>query len=152
LARAIVARDDLDQLVIFTNGLNIALELERAHPRVTVVVTGGTLRPMQHSLVNPMAEELLRGIKANVAFIGCNGVDLSGGVTNVNLPEAEIKRRMLDAVRRRVVLADHTKLGNVELARVCAIEEVDVLVTDAAADADFLKAVRARGPAVAVAG
>jgi len=151
VARAIVERTELDQVVIFTNGLNIALELERAHPRVTVVVTGGTLRPMQHSLVNPMGEDLLRTIKANVAFIGCNGVDLAGGVTNVNLPEAEIKRRMLDAVRRRVVLSDHTKLGHVELARICALEDVDVLVTDSGADADFVNAVRARGPAVVVA-
>jgi DeoR family transcriptional regulator of aga operon len=151
LARAVVERTDLDHLVIFTNGLNIALELERAHPRVTVVVTGGTLRPMQHSLVNPLGEDLLRTIKANVAFIGCNGVDLNGGITNVNLPEAEIKRRMLEAVRRRVVVADHTKLGHVELARICAIEDVDVLVTDAGADVDLVNAIRARGPGVVVA-
>jgi DeoR family transcriptional regulator of aga operon len=152
VARAIIERTELDQLVIFTNGLNIALELERAHPRVTVVVTGGTLRPMQHSLVNPMGEDLLRTIKANIAFIGCNGVDLTSGVTNVNLPEAEIKRRMLEAVRRRVVLADHTKLGQVELARICAIEDVDVLVTDADAEPDFVHAVKARGPNVVLAG
>jgi DeoR family transcriptional regulator, aga operon transcriptional repressor len=151
VARAIVERADLDQLVIFTNGLNIALELERAHPRVTVVVTGGTLRPMQHSLVNPMGEDLLRTIKANVAFIGCNGVDVASGVTNVNLPEAEIKRRMLEAVRKRVVVADHSKHGHVELARICAIEDVDVLVTDAEAEAEFVSAVRARGPSVVVA-
>ena len=44
---------------MFTNGLTIALELEAAFPRVTVVVTGGTLRPMQHSLVNPLGESIL---------------------------------------------------------------------------------------------
>lgn len=151
LARAIVEREEVHDLVIFTNGLNIALELERAHPRVTVVVTGGTLRPMQHSLVNPMGEDLLRTIKANVAFIGCNGVDLTGGITNVNLPEAQIKQRMIDAVRRRVVLADHTKLGHVELVRICAIEDVDVLITDAGGDTDLVNAIRARGPEVLVA-
>jgi DeoR family transcriptional regulator, aga operon transcriptional repressor len=151
LARAIVEREDLDQLVIFTNGLNVALELERAHPRVTVVVTGGTLRPMQHSLVNPLATELLRTIRANIAFVGCNGVDLAAGVTNVNLPEAEVKRQMLDAVRRRVVLADGTKLGHVELARVCGIEDVDVLITDGDADPDLVTAIRARGHEVVVA-
>lgn len=151
LARAIVQREELDQLVIFTNGLNIALELEQAHPRVTVVVTGGTLRPMQHSLVNPMGEDLLRNIRANVAFIGCNGVELNGGITNVNLPEAEIKRRMLEAVRRRVVLADATKLGLVGLARICSIEDIDVLVTDAEADTDLVNAIRGRGPDVVVA-
>ena len=105
---------------------------------------------MQHSLVNPLGEDLLRTIKANVAFIGCNGVDLNGGITNVNLPEAEIKRRMLEAVRRRVVVADHTKLGHVELARICAIEDVDVLVTDAGAETDLVNAITP-GPGVVVA-
>ena len=74
---------------------------------------------------------LLGSIKANLAIIGCNGVDVAGGITNINLPEAEIKARMLAAVRRRVVVADSSKLGQVELARVCPIADIDVLVTDA---------------------
>ena len=139
-------------MVVFTNGLNIALELEPAHPRFTIVVTGGTVRPMQHSLVNPLGEEVLASIKANLAIIGCNGVDIAGGITNVNLPEAEIKRRMLAAVRRRVVVADSTKLGQVELARICAVGDIDVLVTDMGADRELLDAVRAAGPEVLVAG
>lgn len=152
VARALVARVELSNVVVFTNGLNIALELEPAHPRFTIVVTGGTVRPMQHSLVNPLGEEVLASIKANLAIIGCNGVDIAGGITNVNLPEAEIKRRMLAAVRRRVVVADSTKLGQVELARICALGDIDVLVTDVGADRELLDAVRATGPEVLVAG
>ena len=41
---------------------NIALELESAIPRFTVVVTGGTLRPMQHSLVDPLGGLMLERI------------------------------------------------------------------------------------------
>jgi DeoR family transcriptional regulator of aga operon len=151
VAKALVARDDLADVVVFTNGLNIALELEAAHPRFTIVVTGGTVRPMQHSLVNPLGDVLLGSIKANLAIIGCNGVDVVGGITNVNLPEAEIKARMLAAVRRRVVVADSSKLGQVELARVCPIADIDVLVTDATADAQQLDALRGAGLEVLVA-
>ena len=43
-------------------------------PRFTVIVTGGTLRPLQHSLVEPLAAELLERITADLAFIGCTGV------------------------------------------------------------------------------
>ena len=56
VARALVARTDLEQVAVVTNGLNIALELEEAVGRFSVVVTGGTLRRLQHSLVNPLAE------------------------------------------------------------------------------------------------
>jgi DeoR family transcriptional regulator, aga operon transcriptional repressor len=68
-------------------------------------------------LVQDRATVLLGKVNATIAFIGCNGVDVRGGVTNINLPEAEIKRAMLLAARRRVIVADGSKLGEVELAR-----------------------------------
>lgn len=150
LARALVARSDLSEVSVFTNGLTIALELEAAFPRITVVVTGGTLRPMQHSLVNPLGENLLNGINASIAFIGCNGVDPTGGITNINLPEAEIKQKMVAAARTRIAVAEGKKVGVVELARVCSMEEVDELITDDRADADELDAIRALGVVVTV--
>lgn len=150
LARALVARPDLSEVSVFTNGLTIALGLEAAFPRITVVVTGGTLRPMQHSLVNPLGETILEGITASIAFIGCNGVDPSGGITNINLPEAEIKRRFVAAARKRVVLADGRKLGVVELVQVCSIDDVDLLITDSRADSDVVDRIRELGVDVAV--
>ena len=135
-----------------TNGLNIALELERAAPRISVVVTGGTLRPLQHSLVNPLGTVLLERLHASVAFVGCNGVDPELGITNVNLPEAEVKRSMLLAARRRVIVADGSKVGEVELAKVCDLEEVTLLITDHSADPDVLTEIAAAGCQVELAG
>ncbi len=151
VARALVARPDLGDVTVFTNGLTTALELEPAIPRFTVVVTGGTLRPLQHSLVDPLGATLLQGISADTVFVGCNGVDLQAGVTNVNLPEAAMKRRMLGAARRRVVLADGSKIGEVTLARLCEIDDVDLLLTTADADADIVRALREAGLDVQVA-
>jgi DeoR family transcriptional regulator of aga operon len=134
IARALVARPHLREVTIVTSGLRVALELERAWPRISVVVTGGTLRPLQHSLVNPLGTVMLERLNAALAFIGCNGVDAVGGVTNINLPEAEIKRAMLLAARRRIVVADGSKLGEVEVAKVSDLGEVSMVVTDASAD------------------
>lgn len=150
-ARALVARPDLSDVTIFTNGLTTALELEPAIPRFTVVVTGGTLRPLQHSLVDPLGATLLEGISADTVFVGCNGVDVHAGVTNINLPEAAVKRRMLGAARRRVVLADGSKVGEVTLAHLCHIDDVDLLVTTTDADRDVLAALREAGLDVRIA-
>lgn len=111
IARALAARTDLDQVVVVTNGLNIALELEPAIPRFTVLVTGGTLRRLQHSLVEPLATVLLERIHADLAFVGCNGIDVEHGVTNLNLPEQEIKTRMIASASRAIVVADSSKVG-----------------------------------------
>lgn len=145
LAQELAVREDLSDVTAFTSSLTIALALERAHPRITVVLTGGTLRPKQHSLVEPLAGLVLASINAGRVFIGCNGVDVDAGITNVNLPETEIKKLMVAAGQRRVVLADSSKLGQVALAHVCALDDVDLLLTDEDADPNLLAALRETG-------
>jgi DeoR family transcriptional regulator of aga operon len=145
IARELVGRPELQGVTVFTNSLTIALELERAAERIGVVVTGGTLRPLQHSLVDPLATVVLDGISADLAFIGCNGVHPEAGVTNVNLPETTVKRAFLRAARRRVVVADGSKLGDIRLARICGLDDVDLLVTDAGAEPAIVESLRATG-------
>lgn len=151
IAEALVGRADLTSLTVFTNSLKVALVLEPAIPRFEVIVTGGTLRALQHSLVDPLGRWLLDRINVDTVFVGCNGVDPDGGVTNVNLPEAEIKRAMLKAGRRRIVVADGSKIGRVALAHLCSIDQVDVLITGGSADAEVLATLRDRGVDVRVA-
>ena len=129
VANALVERRDLHDLVVVTNGLSIALALEAALPRFTVIVTGGTLRPLQHSLVNPYASQLLDSLRFDLAIIGCNGVDALAGVTNVNLPETEVKRQVIRVSRRRVLIADGSKLGVTELGVVGPLSDFECLVT-----------------------
>jgi DeoR family transcriptional regulator of aga operon len=129
---------------VFTNGLNIAAVLE-ADPSITTVVTGGTVRPQQHSLVNPFAELVLARINADVAFLGASGIAADHGVTNVNAAEAQLKARFVKAARRRILLADATKLGVVALAKFAEIREIDLLITDRSADREVVRALRERG-------
>ncbi|MDT0269096.1 DeoR/GlpR family DNA-binding transcription regulator [Streptomyces sp. DSM 44915] len=151
VARALVERADLHDVVLFTNGLAIARELEPAIPRFTVVVTGGTLRPLQHSLVNPLGAGILEQVNADTVFLGCNGVHPRRGLTNLNLPEAELKQAMLRSSARCVVVADGSKLGRVELAPICGINKVDTLVTGASADRRAVQDCRDAGLEIEVA-
>jgi len=133
VARALVAREELVDVVVFTSAINVALELEPAIPRFTVVVTGGTLRPLQHSLVDPMVNHILEQVNVSTVFLGCNGVHPVEGVTNVNLPEATVKRHMLNAAQRCVVVAEGSKIGNISVVKVADIDAVDVLITGSSA-------------------
>jgi DeoR family transcriptional regulator, aga operon transcriptional repressor len=152
VAYALADRADLYDVTVFTSSLTIAMALEAAYPRLTVVVTGGTLRPMQHSLVEPLAGLVFASIHAGTAFIGANGVDVDAGITNVNLPETDIKKRIIAASQRRVLCVDSTKLGQVALAHVCDLDDVDVLLTDGRADPSILAALRDTGLEIQVAG
>ncbi|WP_308797010.1 DeoR/GlpR family DNA-binding transcription regulator [Agromyces silvae] len=152
IARALRRRTDLDDVTIFTNGLSIALELEPEIPRFTVVVTGGTLRPKQHSLVHPLAGSMFDEIHVDLAFIGGNGVDAAHGVTNANLPEAQVKTLMLRAAARVVIVADASKLGEVHLGRIAPVDAFNLLITDAAAPEVLIEEFEALGLPVLVAG
>lgn len=131
VARALVERPDLVDVVVVTNGLSIALALEPAIPRFTVIVTGGTLRALQHSLVNPLASQTLATLHVDLAVLGCNGIDAEGRVTNINLPEAEVKRAMIAASDRRVLVADSSKADQRHLGLIGALGDFDSLVTEA---------------------
>ncbi len=145
IARQLPVRDDV---VVMTNGLNIALELERH--QATVLVMGGTLRPLQHSLVNPYATLLLSQVHADRLFLGCNGVAVAAGVTNSNLPEAEVKQAMIKAAKHVTVVADGSKVGKVAAAHVAELGEIHCLITDTGADPDELQRIRQAGVQVTV--
>lgn len=146
VAEAIVARTDLTDVTVLTNSLSHALTLEAAIPRITVIVTGGTLRPRQHSLVEPYASTLFTGIHADIAFIGCTGVTARTGITNVNLPESELKRAMVAAAERVIIVADSTKIGHTDSGIIGQVTDASTLITDADAGVRAaLKAIKKTG-------
>ncbi|MBT1546925.1 DeoR/GlpR family DNA-binding transcription regulator [Curtobacterium aurantiacum] len=150
VAEALVARTELTGVTVVTNSLTTALTLERAVPRFTVIVTGGTLRPLQHSLVAPFNGAVLPMIAADLVFLGGTGLDVDHGLTNVNLPETEAKRMLAGTARRTVVVADGSKFGRAHIGVVRALEDIDVVVT-AEADAAAVATIRAAGAEVIVA-
>ncbi|GGQ95684.1 DeoR/GlpR family DNA-binding transcription regulator [Deinococcus ruber] len=138
---------NLRGVTVVTNGLNIALELER-YSGLHIIVTGGSLRRLQHSLVAPYALELLSRIRADVLFLGCNGVDAQHGVTNLNFGEAEVKARMVEYAREVVVVADPSKIGQVTRAHIVPVNRVQVLMTGRQADQDALCALSEQIPEI----
>lgn len=145
VAHALTERTDLEDIVVFTNGLTTAMQLESAIPRFTVILTGGTLRPRQHSLVGPMGTEILDQVNVTTAFIGCNGIHPLEGVTNVNLPEAQIKSRMIETAQQVVVVADGTKIGKISVARIARLDDIDKLITTESAPLELLGRIRELG-------
>jgi DeoR family transcriptional regulator of aga operon len=62
--------------------------------------------------------------------------------------EAHTNRALIKRAREVVVVADNSKLGRVAFARICTLEDADVLITDESADGGQIAALRAAGLAV----
>ena len=109
VARAIAAREDLHDVTVITSSVPVALAVESAIPRITVMLSGGTLRRLQHTLVNPFGMTILEQVHGHLAILEADGIDASAGVTHINIAEVEIKRLLMRAARQRVLVADAPK-------------------------------------------
>jgi len=86
-----------------------------------------------------------------VLFLGVHGVHPEAGLTTPHVEEAETNGCLIEASQSVVVVADHTKLGVVALAKIAPLSNVDVLVTDEGADAEILREIELAGVRVIVA-
>ena len=132
------------ELVVLTNALPIAMSLS-IRPNITVLMVGGRVRGRTQAAVDAWALHALADSYVDVAFIGTNGISPERGLTTPDTTESAVKRAMIGAARRSVVLADHTKVGQDHLSRFAALDEIDTLITDSGLDAQVADELRSRG-------
>ncbi len=140
----------LDDLTIVTSAINVALELQ-GQPNKRVIVTGGTLNRNSYELVGSQAIGSLENVHCEMAFLGASGMSPEYGLSMSDEPEAAVGRALIASADRAVVLADHTKLGKRGLVRVCPLEQLSLLITDARAAPEQLGSLRRAGLEVIVA-
>jgi len=138
------------ELVVLTNALPIAMSLS-IRPNITVLMLGGKVRGRTQAAVDAWALQALADSYVDVAFIGANGISPERGLTTPDTTESAVKRAMIRAARRTVVLADHTKVGQDHLSRFATLDEIDTLITDSGLDAQVADELRAQGPRVVLA-
>lgn len=126
LARALLHRDGLQ---VITNNFHVATILA-ANAEAQLVLTGGSYRRSDGGLVGPAAIATIRQFRCDLAFFGCSALDEGGDMLDFDLAEVEVNRAILDHARRRVLLADHSKLARRAPVRVGSLRDVDLLITD----------------------
>ena len=123
---------ELSGITVITNTANVAMELSNRKD-INVFVTGGHLRGDWFSLVGPAAVATMKGLFVDIVFIGVNGIDAERGLTCFNADEAEINLAMVRQAKRKIVVADHSKLSVVGNWLICPTDAVDMLITDTSA-------------------
>jgi DeoR/GlpR family transcriptional regulator of sugar metabolism len=139
IARAIATRGELSgsegggpAVTVVTNALNIAHELA-VRPHIKIVLTGGVARPQSFELMGPLATGVLAEVSLDLAILGVDALDPERGAAAHHEGEASINHLMAGRAARVVVAADSSKLGRRAFARICALDEIEVLVTDTGA-------------------
>jgi len=146
VARELASRSGLK---VVTNAINIAAELA-LRPALSLVVCGGTGRPESHELVGPLAEQTLRQLNVDIAFVGVDGISTTAGLTTHHEVEAATNRAMIGIAGRVVVVADGSKVGRRAFAQIAPVSSVSDLITDESADPDECARLRDAGVSVLV--
>ncbi|WP_194816209.1 DeoR/GlpR family DNA-binding transcription regulator [Nocardia sp. XZ_19_385] len=149
VARALAGRTDLaeaggDQLTIVTNALNIAGEMV-LRPHLRTICLGGVARRESYELHGPLAERALAELRLDSLILGVNAITADGGAQCRHIDEAGVTTEMVRRSRQVLVVATADKLERTALARICGIDQIDVLVTDTDANPAVVAEIRAAG-------
>jgi DeoR/GlpR family transcriptional regulator of sugar metabolism len=128
-----------------------ALDELRDDDQVEVVLPGGLVRRNYRSMVGVLAEEALRQLNADVAFLGTSAVDHDLSVWDTTMIEVPIKRAMIRAASRVVLVADSEKFAMSGVVRICGADALDHIITDAGLPAGDRAAIEDAGIEVTIA-
>jgi DeoR/GlpR family transcriptional regulator of sugar metabolism len=131
------------RLTIITNSLRIAQVMGRGDG-ARVFLLGGLLAADNAETVGAMALEHVARFQADHAVISPAALDAQGAM-NADPEEAQVARAMMAAARTTIVLAHGAKFGRKAAFRICRLDEIDMLVSDAAPGDAFAAALSAAG-------
>jgi DeoR family fructose operon transcriptional repressor len=137
------------ELTVVTHSIPVAAALV-SRPNITLHLLGGIVRGRTLAAVGEWTRIQVAEVFADVAFMGTNGISVERGLTTPDTAEASVKKALIDAARRTVVLADHSKFGREDFARVAPLSAIDTVITDSGLDPELAEDMENAGPRVVV--
>jgi len=95
-----------------------------------IIFVGGEVDTNQQSTHGPLAELMLKQMKANKAFISAGGITVEDGITDYDLDEAHMSQLLMERSDELIVLADHTKFGETTFAHICSLKQASFIISD----------------------
>ncbi len=137
------------ELTVLTHSIPVASVLV-SRPNLTLHLLGGIVRGRTLAAVGDWTKAQIAEVYADVAFMGTNSISVEHGLTTPDTVEASVKRALMDSARRTVVLADHTKFGREDFARVAPLSDVDTVITGTELDSELAEDIEKAGPRVVI--
>lgn len=139
------------KVTIITPDLKIALQLSDS-TTAKVYTTGGLVSAITKAHTDTSALSFLESINADISFLATNSWSLEHGVTTASTDHYFIRRKMLERASRNILLADSSKFGASSMKTICALDELDTIITDGRFDEESMAAIKAAGGNIVRAG
>lgn len=135
---------DREDLIVVTNGIYTALELNFCSG-ITTIVMGGTMRHRSSSLVGSFNYNSLQRLRVDIGFFGARGVTARDGLMESDIEEAELKQQMVSASAVVVGIADSSKFGVTAFSAFALPQEISRIITDGNAPPAIVNDLRSQG-------
>lgn len=119
----------IKKLTVITNSVLISSELSDMKD-YTIILSGGILRQDEQSLSGYMTERLFEELNVDMAFLSIGGISAEAGLTDYDIDEVQVKRKMIKAAQQSVVLSDSSKFSVKTLLTVCGFNKINMIITD----------------------
>lgn len=116
-------------LLVITNNLNVAMLLY-PHPRIEVIVAGGSVRRSDGGVVGSTATQLIGQFKVDYAIIGASAIDEEGALLDFDYREVQVAQAIIANARSVMLVADSTKLHRSAPVRIAHLSQIQTFVTD----------------------
>ena len=115
-------------LQVLTNSLHIVQALVE-QPGTRILVPGGAVFREQNIILSPIGEDNMPRFYAPKLFMGAASVG-AGGVMQPDPVLVASDRRLIERAEELILLVDSSKFSGYSGHVVCALEEIDTVVTD----------------------
>ncbi|MCI1779880.1 MAG: DeoR/GlpR family DNA-binding transcription regulator [Bacteroidales bacterium] len=132
------------KLTVVTASLKISLLLNK-YKTIDIIQLGGYLRKNSLSVIGDYTAIFFDKVTCSKLFFGVDGIDPEHGVTNSNIEEANLNRKMIKSSLRTIILADSSKFGRRGFGKVCDLDEIDVIITDSGISRAMAQAIEEMG-------
>jgi DeoR/GlpR family transcriptional regulator of sugar metabolism len=116
-------------ITIITTSLAIVSELQFS-PDIKVVLLGGYLRSGSPDMCGPLTEDNIKRFRADIAFVGADGVDAGGNTFTNSIEVANLSREMAKNSSKVIVVSDSSKVGKSSLVKMMSPGDYDLMITD----------------------
>jgi DeoR family ulaG and ulaABCDEF operon transcriptional repressor len=137
------------ELQVLSNSLHIINAL-LAQPSTRIAIPAGTVFREQNIVLSPFDGDGMDSYRASRMFMGAAAVGRHG-VMQADLILSQAERRLLERADELVLMVDSSKFEAPAGHVVCALDDVDIVITDAAIRGDHVRLLKDQGVRVIVA-
>ncbi len=117
------------RVIVISNSWPIANHIE-PNSKVKLILAPGEYSHTSAGALSSMTVDFYKNFQVDIAFIGTQGFSYEHGATVPDIEDANVKKAIFESAKKRVLVIDHSKIGNHYLAKHAEPTDFDIIVTD----------------------